>query len=195
LPGGRIYVTKGMLDHLETEAELASVLGHEIAHVDLKHWFERIQYEYAARKIGGEPMGAMAAIGYELLQVGFSETLEYEADRMGTIYAGRARYHPQAGQLVFAGLRQFADGKKDLSETVGEEVADLLGDAFDDYFRTHPGGEGRIDACDRVFRRQGFDLDHTSYYVGRQNYLDLVPKTEKEHAAEWVAGLIYPARR
>lgn len=49
LPGGQIFVTIGMLNFIQSEAELAAILGHEIAHVDLRHCIERFQYEAKPR--------------------------------------------------------------------------------------------------------------------------------------------------
>jgi predicted Zn-dependent protease len=50
LLGGQVFVTRGMLGFVESEAELAAVLGHEIAHVDLRHCVERYQYEYRSAR-------------------------------------------------------------------------------------------------------------------------------------------------
>jgi predicted Zn-dependent protease len=83
IPGGGIYVTTRMLEFLQSEAELATVLGHEISHVDLKHCVERLQYEVAARKIGGEDLAAIAGLGSLLVGIGFSKQQELEADAGG----------------------------------------------------------------------------------------------------------------
>jgi beta-barrel assembly-enhancing protease len=51
LPGGHIIVGRGLLNLMESEDELAAVLGHEITHVDDRHAIERLQYELASRKL------------------------------------------------------------------------------------------------------------------------------------------------
>ena len=68
LPGGYVYITSSLFDQLETEAELAAIMGHEVAHVDLKHCIERLQYELVARKIGGPPLEMIVAIGWNPLR-------------------------------------------------------------------------------------------------------------------------------
>ena len=96
-PGGGVYVTTGMLNFLQSEAELAAILGHEINHVDLKHCIERLQYELAARKIVGDDLAGIVRIGYWMGGVGFNEQQELEADAGGVILAAKAEYDPRAG--------------------------------------------------------------------------------------------------
>ena len=54
LPGGHVYVTRGLLRWVESEAELAAVIGHEISHVALHHCAQRFQYERIAAKVVGD---------------------------------------------------------------------------------------------------------------------------------------------
>ncbi len=188
LPGGFLVVTSGMLEQAQTEAEIASVLGHEIAHVDLKHCVERLQYEQAARKLGGDPLAALVGLGTELMTIGFSDDLEKEADRVGTIYAVKAGYHPQGGQRLFVRLVALFGEHDAKRDNVVAEVGGMVGDALGGYFRTHPKGEERIEAWERLFREQGYFNDETRYYVGRQNYVERLTKVEKDVASEWATG-------
>ncbi|HLK21919.1 MAG TPA: M48 family metalloprotease [Bryobacteraceae bacterium] len=62
LPGGQIFVTRGMLDFVESEAELAGVLGHEMSHVDLRHCIEHYQYEAKLKEAGMPAAGSVVEI-------------------------------------------------------------------------------------------------------------------------------------
>jgi len=66
LPGGQIFVTTGMMNFVQSEAELAAVLGHEMAHVDLRHCIERYQYEIHLRKAGAGEAGAVVEVAHRL---------------------------------------------------------------------------------------------------------------------------------
>jgi predicted Zn-dependent protease len=192
IPGGHVYVTTGMLAFVESEAELAAIMGHEMAHVDLKHCIERVQYGLLARKVGGTPAEAMVSVGYQLISIGYSSELEAEADRQGTIFIERAGYHPQATQKVFARLLQREGRPAAPRDDVAGEVGGMLKDALGDYFGSHPEGQERLTALDRVIREQRFDLAHTSYYLGRSNLATLTPRSRSDLPAERVTGTIYP---
>lgn len=124
LPGGFLYVTRGLLAHLDSEAELAAVLGHEIGHVTGRHSTSRTsQAQLAAAGIG---LGALfeprlvrhldlasAGIGLVMLELGRCD--EREADRLGLRYVERAGYSTQAVLRVLTMLgrvetRQEANG-------------------------------------------------------------------------------------
>ena len=79
--GGYIYVNKGLLDDVNTDSELQFVLGHEIAHVDLKHCVETVTYAARASELANdENAGQLIQIAYKLVSLGYSEEQEYEAD-------------------------------------------------------------------------------------------------------------------
>ena len=104
LPGGFIYVTRGMLLHMNSESELAAVLGHEIAHVTEKHALRR-----QTRGKGISVLNTVLAVGtgqpglYELgdifggaLLLGYSREFELDADEVGAQYMAKAGYSPTA---------------------------------------------------------------------------------------------------
>jgi predicted Zn-dependent protease len=107
-PGGKIFVTKGLYNLLTTEDELASVLGHEVAHVVRKHHYKVLKKqklmgaatEVAAAKLGEEKHGGalsmLAKSGGELLGRGLDKGAEFEADRDGVVLAARAGYDSTA---------------------------------------------------------------------------------------------------
>lgn len=104
LPGGYIYITRGMLAHMNSESELAAVLGHEIAHVTEKH-AERSMNRGKIMK-GISTVAAIAtgtAAVYDLgnmfggvLLKGYSRAFELEADKVGAKYMAKAGYNPEA---------------------------------------------------------------------------------------------------
>jgi predicted Zn-dependent protease len=104
LPGGYVYVTRGMLAHMNSESELAAVLGHEIAHVTEKH-AERSMTRGKIMK-GISTVAAIAtgtSAVYDLgnmfggvLLKGYSRAFELEADKVGAEYMAKAGYNPEA---------------------------------------------------------------------------------------------------
>lgn len=129
ISGGVVLVTRGMLDLLESEAELAAILGHEISHVDFNHCIENLQYELIARKVVGHDLAAIASLGYSLIRVGFSEQQELEADAGGMILAAKAGYDPQAAIGAFRKPRHIEEISSD---------GGVVQRAIAQYFATHP---------------------------------------------------------
>ena len=133
MPGGMVIISNGLLKRLQSESELAGVLGHEIAHVVQKHQLKAIQsgawadvagmvgQEVVNQKIarsGGDAFGlksAAASQGLEIAKNGFfvkplDRSLEYEADRMGVVLATRAGYDPYGLVSVMQMLAQVKGG-------------------------------------------------------------------------------------
>lgn len=100
-PGGYIFVTRGLYAKLKDEAELAGVLGHEIAHVQQKHHLKVVQKSQALalganilkRQLGkGDAVQRVIGSGAEILSRGLDKDAEFEADRLGVVLAARAGY-------------------------------------------------------------------------------------------------------
>jgi len=103
VPGGTIFITRGLLDRMRNEAELAGVLGHEIVHVLRKHHLKAIQ-KGAQTSLAGDAMSAalrdragpardkLIAFGTEMYSRGLDKSDELEADRLGVVIAARAGY-------------------------------------------------------------------------------------------------------
>ena len=94
LPGGHVFIGKGLISLMDSEDELAAVLGHEVEHIDYHHAAERVQTEQALRKV---PLGVLVAIPVEVFEAGYSKDEELEADREGTRLAVAAGYSPLGG--------------------------------------------------------------------------------------------------
>lgn len=105
LPGGFVYVTRGLLTHLESEAQLAAVLGHEIGHVTARHSINQLSRAAVASTGAGflriiDPTGAHVGGAAERGVADFilrhSREDEFEADDLGLRYLGRAQIDPHA---------------------------------------------------------------------------------------------------
>jgi len=192
LPGGGIVITTGMLNFLESEAELAAILGHEISHVDLRHCIERLQYELAARKIVGRELAMIVRIQYQLVNLGFNEQHELEADAGGVILAAMAGYDPRAAITVFERLatvkrvRQVKKPRRKPTLMVGE-LGIALEKALEHYFATHPPTDKRVRQLESVINRNASAWRGQQFYVGRSNYRDRIPRSSEARPEELVA--------
>jgi predicted Zn-dependent protease len=103
VPGGTIFITRGLLERTRNEAELAGVLGHEIVHVLRKHHLKAIQkgaqsalageaLNQALRERGGVAREKLIGFGTEMYSRGLDKSDELEADRLGVVIAARAGY-------------------------------------------------------------------------------------------------------
>lgn len=140
-PGGYIFVTKGLIDRMADEADLAAVLAHEMAHVVGKHHLKAMQKsaqsglltQVLATQVGGGASGAMKEqlllVGRDLYSRGLDQSDEFEADRIGVVYATAAGYDPYG---LMAVLQQ-------LAATTGDNPAYTL------LFSTHPATTARLD--------------------------------------------------
>ncbi len=180
-----------MLDFAESEAELAAVIAHEMAHVDLRHCIERYQYELKARKLGGEPLEVMMGFGAQLMIQGYQDEQEAEADRWGMQLAARAGYHPQAGMGLFARLMGRWGGDTQ-PRTVPDEGVHVLSDAMEALFASHPRPSLRIASLQRALTETGLAPERVPYYLGRQNRRLLMPWSQWEFQDEWVTQRLQP---
>lgn len=110
-PGGLIYVSTGLLKRLDTESEAAGVLGHEIAHIVLRHpsgVLERGLHDADLAAILNEPKGAdtttARAAALRLLEVGHGHDVEVTADVTAMLYVSRAGINPEGMILVMEKL-------------------------------------------------------------------------------------------
>lgn len=123
-PGGYVFVTKGLLRSLRSEAELACVLGHEIAHVTQKHVLTAIR---RGRALSGLTQVTLASLGQNpqmfdaaiqdglkvLFENGLDRGMEHEADRKGAEFCSRVGYDPQAARDYLQMLQSLRSGAED----------------------------------------------------------------------------------
>jgi predicted Zn-dependent protease len=104
VPGGYVFVTKGLYRRLNNEAELAGVLGHEIAHVTQRHHLKVLKQSSLIGALGqvagskaqssDQVVQNLIGNGAEMMARGLDKNAEFEADRVGMLYAARAGYTP-----------------------------------------------------------------------------------------------------
>ncbi len=170
LPGGVILVTEGMLEILESEAELVSVLGHEMGHVELGHCFDGAKFQMLNRKLGGETLGEVADVVYgALARSSFSKTQEKEADEYGFGVLTSRGYDPMGT----------ADAFERLKAKVGLQDAKGL-NPFRDYFSSHPPLALRIENFRERGKRHLASHADEPFYVGRTNVTILQTRTQNE---------------
>jgi predicted Zn-dependent protease len=185
LPGGQIYVLSGLLDFLQSEAELAAILGHEISHVDLRHCIEQYQYQLALKKVGMGQVGAIAGFAHELVAIGYKQDQELEADFSGERLAIEAGYDPDAAAAVFERMqRKFGEGNATPATTPAGEIGQAIGAAFDSYFRTHPPSEARARQLSGMTGRNRRELAGRTFYRGVKNYQTRVARGTQKYVEE-----------
>lgn len=149
LPGGYIYITTGLMAYLNSEAELAAVLGHEIGHVAARH-----NVSQASANMVGELLGAVVARhqpGYantfsstsKLLQLSYGRGHELEADGLGSEYLARAGYDPAHMATVIITLQAY-------DQFHGGQSA-----PYRDLLSTHPSNDQRLQQLIGQARRFG----------------------------------------
>jgi predicted Zn-dependent protease len=189
--GGRIYVTQGMIDFVQSEAELAAVLGHEISHVDLRHCVEQLQFERVARSVA-PGLGDLARLGYDVMLLGFSEERELAADANGARLAAEAGYDPWAAVALFERLLPRDRGRTPTRDPV-VEAAVLIPEALRRYVATHPPADQRMEAVRRALLARPRSWQEQRRYVGRGNLRDRRPESQDSRDEEWIVRKTAPA--
>jgi predicted Zn-dependent protease len=120
LPGGYNYVTRGLLAHMNSEAELAAVMGHEVGHVTAKHTVSQISNQQVAQlgvvlgmilRPELRNYGSLADVGLGLLFLKYSRDHEREADSLGLRYVTKAGYDPRPMAEVFTTLERVGNAE------------------------------------------------------------------------------------
>lgn len=151
LPGGYIYVNKGLIDMADTDDELAYVLGHEVGHVVVKHSVKRLQGALGygilrillSRSREARKVGRAADIAFSQLMLGYSRKDELLADRLGARYAQDAGYDPNQAVTFLEKLRE-VERKRPARPP--------------NYIRTHPAISTRIETVKvEIFGKISFE--------------------------------------
>jgi len=141
VPGGTVFITRGLLEKMKSEAELAGVLGHEITHVVKKHHLKAIQkgamtalagdaLQMAVQNKNAAANDKLVSFGKEMYARGLDKDDEFEADRVGVVIAASAGYDAYGLPSVLQTLQAMNPQDSGLA---------LM-------FKTHPAPGARLDA-------------------------------------------------
>jgi predicted Zn-dependent protease len=171
LPGGYIYITRGLLAYLNSEAELAAVLGHEVGHVTARHSVRQhstatvtgILGAVMAASTGIQGADTLANLAGTAIVRGYGREHELEADRLGAEYIAKTGYDPQAMLKVVGVLKNQETFDKLVAEKEGREPSSYHG-----LFSTHPDNDARFREV--VIAAEKFRTADTAK-LGRDSYL------------------------
>ena len=178
LPGGYTYVTRGLLALANNEAELASVIGHEIGHVTARHSAQRhtaaVGASIVANILGAvarsqapgteNVVGKAAELGGTALLAGYSRGQEYEADDIGVRSSAKAGYMPEAASNFLASL-----GRESAFQSQG---ANRNASALGDWFASHPNTEERVKRAREI--ALPYRLDRDVFRRGRAAHFQVI---------------------
>ena len=169
LPGGKIFINAGAILDSRSEAELAGLLSHEIAHAALSHGFQLVTEGNLTANITSHiPLGRFAG---SLITLNYSRNMERQADAFGT--------------QVLAASPYAADGLYNLTVTLNEQVGD---DGPPTWLSTHPGLEERVANIQAQIVSQNYDR-YTFEGIDRHEEIQaivrqLVAEEKRKEAAE-----------
>ena len=162
VPGGHVYVTRGILAHITNEAELATVVGHEIGHVTARHTAHEISREQLANiglaigSIASSQVAKYAGVASQALGVlflKFSRDNENQADELGVRYSSRANYDSRQMVKVMQML---------------DKLEASSGGRLPEWLATHPNPGNRVEHINSVISRTQEDFSRA--IVNRDSY-------------------------
>jgi predicted Zn-dependent protease len=159
LPGGHIFVGSGLLDQLNSEDELAFVLGHEIEHVDHYHAVERVQIEAKLQHLDLDIVGQLAGVPMSLWQTGYSKDEEFEADREGLRIAVAAGYSAKGAVDLLQRWTKLNAEYVIHAQTPTDELNQLAIEGLAGYFRSHPLPSERLAQANEIIARDHLPTD------------------------------------
>lgn len=166
LPGGKVFMSRGLAQMMTNEAQLAGVLGHEIGHVTARHTNERFSRAAGAQlglgvigiAVGtgaeAETINQLAGQATELALLGYSRGQELESDKLGMEYMARVGYDPMAQRQVMEILLKAAGS--------GGQP---------EFFSTHPHPESRIAQInDLLVGKYAHTQNNPQFKLGEQEF-------------------------
>ena len=157
LPGGPVYIGEGLLDLMTTEDELASVLAHEVEHIDHYHCVERVQIEAQLKKLDLGLVGALVQIPLDFWEAGYHKDEEFEADREGMYLAAQSGYSPYGAVDLFERFAELHEEYVIHAHSPDEELSQLAIQSLTGYFRSHPLPSERLAQAKRIIAEEHWE--------------------------------------
>lgn len=165
VPGGYVYVTRGILAYMNDEAELAGVIGHELGHVNARHIAKQMSLQTVTMlglNLGSAiserfgKIAGLAQMGASMLFLKFSRDDERQADDLGVEYGSKSGYDTNQMAAFFETL---------------ERLSPESGGGLPDWFSTHPNPANRVTAVKNKTAEWQQTLARSQYAVNRNEYL------------------------
>ena len=171
LPGGYIYITRGIMAYLNSEAEIAGVLGHEIGHVTARHSVRQQSGQFATNLLnvfvtvatGNESLGQLSNQLTTGLVRGYGRDHELEADKLGARYLHKVGYNPESMLKVIGVLKDQEIYEKALAKKQNREA-----NIYHGVFSTHPKNDKRLKTVIRAAKKlseKTYRDDNTEKYL------------------------------
>jgi predicted Zn-dependent protease len=160
LPGGKVFMSRGLASKMTNEAQLAAVLGHEVGHVTARHVNDRFARQMGSQLgigivsifLGADLSGAQNLVGIALMS--YDREQELESDALGMRYMARAGYNPLGTKQVMEILAREAGGRG------GSEI-----------MSTHPLPESRVKRAQQLLESEySFTQGNPQYKLGEQEF-------------------------
>jgi predicted Zn-dependent protease len=160
LPGGKVFMSRGLASKMTNEAQLAAVLGHEVGHVTARHVNDRFARQMGAQVglgvlsilLGADVGGAGNLVGLALMS--YDREQELESDALGMRYMARAGYDPLGTKQVMEILAREAGGRG------GSEI-----------MSTHPLPESRVKRAQQLLETEyAFTQGNSQFKLGEQEF-------------------------
>ena len=175
LPGGYIYITRGIMVYFDSEAELAGVLGHELGHVTARHAVRQYSTATATSILAsiilseagaGQAAGDLFNILHTAAMRGYGRDHELESDRLGAQYLARAGYESQQMLEVVSVLKDQELYEIHRAKEEGREPR-----VYHGVFSTHPDNDTRLQEVIRAAKKHEVEEPQPP---GRERYLRMI---------------------
>lgn len=174
LPGGYIFMNRGLMAYLNSEAELAAVLGHEIGHVTARHGVRQQSMAMGSGLLGQlvtigtgvQAAGDLSNLLGSALVKGYGRDMELQADGLGAEYLARSGYRPDAVLEVIGVLKDQDTFARQQAAAQGKQV-----ESYHGLFASHPTHDQRLQQV--VEQAQALSTG-SSQRVGRDDYLKAI---------------------